>query len=286
MKDKVVMVTGATSGIGKVAATALASQGAHVAIVSRSEEKCQQVAKQIREHTNNSNVAYFVGDLSSLAEVRRVAQEFLAKYDRLDVLLNNAGAMFEQRRESIDGYEMTLALNHLNYFLLTHELLDLLKQTAETYGEARIVNVSSGAHEGAKPQSLLDDPQMKKKYSGIVRYCETKLANIMFTYELARRLKQTKVTVNTLHPGFVATHFGHEMKGWWTGLFKFVQRWFALSEERGAETSIYLATSPEMAGVTGKYFIKKRERKTTKGSYDEAAQKQLWRLSEELTGIA
>ena len=189
------------------------------------------------------------------------------------------------RKETVDGYEMTMALNHLSYFLLTNKLLDLLKRTAEKTGDVRIVNVSSGAHTGARKGINFDDFHSRESYSGFGKYSESKLANILFTYELARQLEGANVTTTVLHPGFVATGFGHNNSGLFGLIIKGAQRFLAMSPEKGAETMIYLATSPEVKGITGKYFEKKSESQSSNISHDEAMQKRLWELSEELTGI-
>ena len=216
-----------------------------------------------------------------MAEVRRAAAEFNARHNHLDVLVNNAGAMFTQRQETVDGYELTFSLNHLAYFLLTNLLLDTIKSSAP----ARIVNVSSDVHKGAKLN--FDDLQHQQSYGmgGINVYGESKLANILFTYELSRRLQGTGVTVNTLHPGVVRTGFGRNNSGLIRLIMPVIQR-FGISEEQGAQTSIYLASSPEVEGVTGKYFDKSKAIPSSPESYDESAQKRLWTVSEELTGLA
>lgn len=278
MKNKVILVTGGTSGIGKVAATELARMGASVVIVGRNHGKTAAIVEEIRAQTDNIRVDGLVADLSSLAEVRKLAADFKKRYQRLDVLLNNAGAVFTQRQVSADGYEMTFALNHLNYFLLTNLLLDVLKASAP----ARIVNVSSGAHTGGR----LDFSDLQsEKYSSWKAYSNSKLANVYFTYELARRLQGTGVTVNALHPGFVATNFGVSNGGFMQGIMKVAQLG-AISPEKGAQTSIYLASSPEVEGVTGKYFSDKKETRSSAISYDEAIAAQLWDVSEKLTGLA
>jgi retinol dehydrogenase-12 len=277
IKGKVCLVTGGTSGIGQVTARELARQGATVVFVGRNRQKCEETLNQIRQETGNPEVEYLLGDLSSLAGIRGVAQEFRQKHNRLDVLVNNAAGIFMERRESVDGIEMNLALNHLAYFLLTNSLLDLLKSSAPS----RVVNVSSEAH---KHMVLdFDDLQEKKRYRGFRAYSESKLANLLFTFELARRLERTGVTVNALHPGFVASNIfaGNGRVGW---LVRRIASVVALSTEAGAETSVYLATSPEVEGITGKYFVKKRAVAPSPASHDEAAARRLWAVSEQLTG--
>jgi NAD(P)-dependent dehydrogenase (short-subunit alcohol dehydrogenase family) len=273
----VVMVTGATNGIGFESAKALAGMGATVVGVGRNAQKCADSAAAITRATGNSQVEFLIADLSVQAQVRQVADEFRRKYDRLDVLLNNAGGYFAKREVSQDGVEMTWALNHLNYFVLTNELLDVLKASAP----ARIVNVSSGAHTGAKRINFAD-VEFKTGYSGWSAYSHSKLANVMFTCELARRLDGTKVTATVLHPGFVATSFGHNNGGLMRTGMNVVQKLVAKKPEQGAETSVYLASSPAVEGVTGKYFSSKQETKSSAASHDVGAQQRLWELSERM----
>jgi NAD(P)-dependent dehydrogenase (short-subunit alcohol dehydrogenase family) len=224
-------------------------------------------------------VVYLLADLSIQAEVRKLAGEFQARYDHLDVLLNNAGAIFLRRRESREGIEMTLALNHLNYFLLTGLLLDTLKQSAP----ARIINVSSAGHLGAS----IDFANLQMQagwYSGMEAYKRTKLCNVLFTYELARRLAGSRVTTNAVHPGLVATNIGRN-NGFLAWLFQPLIRFIAKSPKEGAETLIYLASSPEAEGVSGKYFANKRAVRSSANSHDEETARRLWQASAELTGI-
>lgn len=280
MQGKVIVVTGANAGIGKEAAKDLARQGAEVVLVCRSEAKGQEALDEIRRETGNEHVSLMVADMSSQASIRAFAAAFRKKYTKLDVLLNNAGLVNTERFTTVDGLEATFATNHLGYFLTTMLLLDLLKAS----GSGRIVNVSSGAHPQAGNGLDFDDLQHEKKYSGFAVYAQTKLANLMFTYELARRLEGTNVTVNALHPGVIASNFGQNTHGMMKFFVNFAAP-FMISPIKGAQTSIYLASSPEVAGVSGKYFANKRERKSSKASYDVAAQKRLWDLSEELTGL-
>ena len=277
LQNKVVMVTGATNGIGYEAAKVLAGMGATIIGVGRNPQKCADAAAQITRLTSNSKVEFLIADLSVQAQVRQLAKTFKQKYDRLDVLLNNAGAFFARREESTDGIEMTWALNHLNYFLLTDLLLDVLKANAP----ARIVNVSSDAHTGAKGINFAD-VEFKHGYSSWGAYGHSKLANVMFTYELARRLEGARVTANVLHPGFVATGFGHNNGSLMRVGMNVVQKIAAKKPEQGAATSIYLASSPEVEGVTGKYFSDNKETQSSTVSYDVDAQKRLWQLSEQM----
>jgi NAD(P)-dependent dehydrogenase (short-subunit alcohol dehydrogenase family) len=278
MSGKVCLVTGATAGIGEVTARELARLGAAVVVVGRSRPKCEETVRQIQQQTGSSAVDFLVADLSSQAEVRSLAAEFRQKYGRLDVLINNAGAFFDQRRETPDGIEMTLALNHLAYFLLTSLLLDVIKASAP----ARIINVSSEGHRGAVIN--FDDLQGQQKYGGFRAYCQSKLANLLFTFALAARLEGTRVTVNALHPGFVASNFfaGRGLLRW---LVRRIASLAALSPEDGASTTIYLATSPDVAGVTGEYFEKQRPRPSSPESHNQAAGARLWEVSEKLTGL-
>jgi NAD(P)-dependent dehydrogenase (short-subunit alcohol dehydrogenase family) len=283
MNGKIILITGATNGIGKISALELARMGAEIVLVSRNQSKLDKIAQEIKSATGNQRINTIQADLSSLKDIRKVAEIFLSQYERLDVLLNNAGAMFMSRKESVDGYEMTFALNHLNYFLLTDLLLDTLKKTAQEQGEARVVNVSSGAHSGAKID--FDDIQHKKSFTGFSVYGESKLMNVLFTYELTRRLEGTNVTANALHPGFVDTGFGQN-NGWIISfMLNIIQKLVAKSPENGAETNIYLASSPEVKGITGKYWVDKQQKNSSAASHDEAAQKRLWEISEELTEL-
>lgn len=278
MRGKVCLITGGTSGIGLITADALAQAGATVIIVGRSSEKTQLAVRTIQEKTGSQNVEFLLGDLSNQAEVRRMAADFHQRHHQLHVLINNAGAVFMSRRLSQDGIEMTFALNHLAYFLFTDLLLDLLMASAP----ARIINVSSAAH--ISQQINLSDLQNQHKYSSWKAYGQSKLANLYFTYELARRLDGTGVTVNALHPGFVATNFGRSNGGLFNPIFKLAQ-FAAISPVEGAKTSIYLATSPDVNGVTGKYFVKSKPVSSSPVSYDEKTARKLWEISQEMTGL-
>ncbi|MCB8966722.1 MAG: SDR family oxidoreductase [Ardenticatenaceae bacterium] len=278
MQGKICMVTGANAGIGKETALALARMGATVVMVARNAERGAAALADVRHQSGNGQVTLLLADLSSQASIRQLVTDFHAKYDRLHVLVNNAGAIFMQRQETVDGLEMTFALNHLNYFLLTNLLLDTLKASAP----ARIVNVSSGAHYGG--QIAFDDLQLRQNYRVFAAYSMSKLANVMFTYELARRLAGTGVTANCLHPGFVGSNFAKN-NGLLARLTMVLMRPFALSPEKGAETSIYLASSAAVDGVSGKYFTRKKPQKSSSASYDEAAAQRLWAVSAELTGL-
>lgn len=276
MTGKTVVVTGATNGIGEVTALELARMGARVIGVGRSPVKCADSAERIRRETSNPLVEFMVADLSLRAQVRQLAAQVLAKTDKLDVLVNNAGAYFTRRTESAEGIEMTWALNHLGYFLLTDLLLDALKASPA----GRVVNVSSDAHRMAAIR--FDDVQFRKGYSGFAVYGHSKLANVMFTYELARRLEGTTVTANVLHPGFVATGFGRNNGGLTDLAMRITSKFGARTPQQGAQTNIYLAASPDVQGVTGKYFTDQRAVKSSAASYDLAAAARLWALSEEM----
>jgi NAD(P)-dependent dehydrogenase (short-subunit alcohol dehydrogenase family) len=279
MHGKRCLVTGATSGIGFITAQALAQQGAAVVLVGRDPNRGAAAVERITHETGNDAVSLLLADLSSQSQIVQAAQEFHDHFDRLDILVNNAGALFAKRQLSVDGIEMTFALNHLGYFLLTHLLLDTIK--ASPY--ARIVNVASGAHRAGHID--FDDLQGERRYGGWRAYCQSKLANILFTYELAARLRGTGVTANVMHPGFVATNFGHNNSGLFAWLIRITQV-AALSPQQGAETIIHLATSPDVAGHTGRYFIKKRAVPSSKESYDKSIANRLWQISEDMVGLS
>lgn len=276
MQGKVCMVTGASAGMGKEAALELARMGATVVIVCRNKERGQIAQAEIQARSNNQKVDLILADLASQSSIREAAQQFKDKYQQLHVLVNNAGATFGKRRLNEDGLEMTFAVNHLAYFLLTNLLLDVIKTSAP----ARIINVSSDAH--AWGYLNFDDLQNERGYGGLKVYGQSKLANVLFTYELARRLQGSGVTVNCLHPGAVASNFGQQDAGL-LGVGLKIVRPFLISPERGARTAVYLATSPEVEGVTGKYFVNCKEHKSARASYDEITQKRLWEVSEQLT---
>jgi len=285
MNGKIVLITGATNGLGEVTAREIAKMGATVVIVGRNPEKTAHVAADIKTATGNDKVDTIIGDLSIMDGVRHVAQSFRDRYDELHILVNNAGALFTDRQITADGYEKTFALNHLNYFLLTHLLLDTLKATGTPDEKARIVNVSSDAHQMASID--WDDLQNSKSYgTGMAAYGESKLENILFTYELARRLdaEGANVTANALHPGLVSTGFGRN-NGFLSKLFMNLLKPFALNADQGAETQIYLATSPEVEGVTGTYFAKSKPATSNEASHKQADWERLWTISEELTGL-
>lgn len=275
--NKTILVTGATSGIGQETARALAERGRRVIIAARSEDKARDTVAGIRASTGNHEVDYLLADFTSLDSVRDLAAQFLQRYDKLDALVNNAGAYFLRRQESADGYEMTLAVNHLAPFLLT----DLLRERLQASAPARVVNVASDAHEQATMD--FDDLQFEQRYPSFGAYGRSKLANILFTYELARRLEGTGVTANAVHPGFVSTGMGSNNVPSWLGKgFRRLTSLFARDVVKGAETVIYLADAPEVAGISGKYFVDKTAVSSSPLSYDEAAAARLWDLSAQL----
>jgi NAD(P)-dependent dehydrogenase (short-subunit alcohol dehydrogenase family) len=268
------MVTGANSGIGKAIALGLAQMGAAVVMVCRSRERGEAARQDIIARTGSGSVDLLLADLSSQQSIRQLAQDFRAKYAQLHVLINSAGVNLMRRSVTVDGIERTFAINHLAYFLLTNLLLDVLKSSAP----ARIVNITSS---GQSPIQF-DDLQGERQYRGFQAYTQSKTANVMFTYELARRLEGAGVSVNAVHPGVVRTNLARDMNI----LFRLmlVVMWpFMAPPEKGAETALYVATSPEVEGVSGKYFARKKEARSSEASYDEAAAQRLWRASAELT---
>jgi retinol dehydrogenase-14 len=277
MTGKTVVVTGGTGGIGRATAAGLAALGATVGIVGRDQSRADAAAEEIR--AAGGEVDVFTADVSAQREVRRLAEQVLAAYPRLDVLVNNVGGYWATRHVTADGLERTFAINHLAPFLLTNLLLDRLVASAP----ARVVTVSSGAQ--AMGRINFDDLQQERGYNGQRAYNQSKLANVMFTYELARRLEGTGVTANVLHPGVVRTAFGQEDMGRWMRVMVPVARPFMKAPGEGARTSIHLAASPEVEGVTGRYFANSKPRDSSRVSYDEAAAARLWRVSADLVGL-
>jgi NAD(P)-dependent dehydrogenase (short-subunit alcohol dehydrogenase family) len=279
MAGKTVLVTGGTGGIGRATAAGLAAQGARVAITGRDAARTKAAAAEIAATTGNSAIDPFAADLSSQAEVRRLAQDILDTYPKLDVLVNNVGGIWATRRPTEDGLEHTFAVNHLAGFLLTNLLLDRLKASAP----ARIVTVASAVHSGGAID--FEDLQGEQGYTPGRAYGQSKLANVLFTYELARRLAGTGVTATVLHPGVVRTRFAAEDP---TPLFKIglpLIRPFLKTPEKGAATSIHLASSPMVEGATGQYFVDRKPANSSKASYDEAIAARLWQVSAELVGL-
>jgi NAD(P)-dependent dehydrogenase (short-subunit alcohol dehydrogenase family) len=279
MQGKICLITGGTNGIGKSTAQSLAQMGATVVIVGRNTQKTAQVVEEIRSATGNDTVDSLLADLSSQQDVRRLADEFKSKYSHLHVLLNNAGAVFMQRQLSVDSIEMTFAVNHLASFLLTNLLLDTIKASAP----ARIINVSSDAH--ARGKIEFDNLQGERDY-GANAYGNSKLATILFTMELARRTEGTGVTVNALHPGFVNTGFGKNNPGFLMKVIRAVVPLIARSPEKGAETSVLLASSPSVEVITGKYFYDSHMIPAAAQATDMAVAKKLWDASAEMVHLA
>ncbi|MFK7845456.1 MAG: SDR family oxidoreductase [Rhodothermales bacterium] len=279
MKGKVCIVTGANSGIGLETARGLAQAGATVVLACRNEQKGQEARADITSTTGNPNIHLMLVNLDEMASIRAFASAFKKDFNRLDVLVNNAGVIIPRRKTTVDGFEATFAVNHLAYFLLTHLLLDVLKATPK----ARIVNVSSDAHRAAKIDFA--DLQAENGYAGYKIYARSKLANILFTSELARQLTGQSPTVNSLHPGVVATNFAKGESSFFTFFFRLFSPFF-LSSTKGAQTSLYLATSPEVEGVTGKYFDRSAEKKPSAAASDQETAKRLYEISAKLTGVA
>jgi NAD(P)-dependent dehydrogenase (short-subunit alcohol dehydrogenase family) len=277
MEYKVVLITGGTSGIGKAAATALAAMGAEVVVAGRDRERGEAAVGEIRRESRSEKVSLMLADLAVQAEVRELADKFKARYDRLDVLVNNAGLIQSRRTETPEGIELTLAVNHLAPFLLTNLLLDLLKSSAPS----RIITVASEARRQAEID--LDDLQSERRYRAFPVYGMTKLANILFTYELAERLRKTGVVANCVHPGGVNTDFGNNNRSLGILLFRAIKP-FMRTSQRGADTVIYLASSPAAGEMSGKYLMDRKEVSPAQPR-DKGLQQRLWEVSEELTNL-
>ena len=275
MNGKVCLVTGATDGIGKVSARVLAELGAKVIIVGRNPEKSAIVLAELRSISGNENIDLLMADLAVMQEVRDLAEQVISRYDRLDVLLNNAGGYFTKHEITSDGLEMTFALNHMSYFLLTNKLMELLKYSAP----ARIVNVSSDAHYGVDME--FENLNGEQEYKAWKAYQKSKLANVLFTYELLKKVPGN-ITVNCLHPGFVATNFGHNNGGFFGPVLKIAQRISAIDPEEGAKTSIFLCSAPEVKGVSGKYFYKCQPKTSSRESRNMDTGKRLWKISSDI----
>jgi NAD(P)-dependent dehydrogenase (short-subunit alcohol dehydrogenase family) len=286
------MVTGANGGMGKVIARELARQEATVVMVSRDSAKGEEARREIMHATGNPSVGLLIADLSSQQAVRDLARQFRKRYSQLHVLVNNAGAHVQQRKLSVDGIEMNLAINHLSAFLLTNLLLGTLRSSAP----ARIVNVASQAMADARPVTLVgkprpatidfDDLQSEREFVPFEVYGRAKLAMLLTTYALARRLAGTGVTANALHPGIAATNIGDDIAPPLLRPFLGLIKPFLPTPERGAQTALYLATSPAVEGVSGRYFIREKETPSMPISYDEALQERMWTMSEQLTSLA
>ena len=279
MDGKLCMVTGATAGIGYYTALEIARMGGSIVIIGRDPMKCTSSVETIIESTGNQSVEYLLADLSSQAQIRAASKSFYERHDHLDVLVNNAGAFFLRRKFSVDGIEMTWAVNHLAYFLLTNLLFDALKASQG----ARVVNVSSGSHYNEHLD--FSDLELRKFYNPMQAYGRSKLANILFTYELARRMAGTGISSNALTPGRVATDIWKKVNRWLTPLINPVMQRIAQTPLEGAQTSIYLATSPEVEGISGKYYADKSPVRSSSVSYDVEAAQRLWEISLQMVGI-
>lgn len=279
MQNKTVVVTGGTNGIGLETARGLARAGADVHIIGRSQERIDAAVASIKASTDKGSIRGWKADLSSQASIHALAPRLLGALPRIDVLVNNAGALFMKRELSAEGVEMTWALNHLNYFTLTHLLLEAVKSAPA----GRIVNVSSAAH--LSGQIRFDDPEFRTGYAGFAAYSQSKLANVMFTNALARRLAGTGVTANSLHPGGVATGFAKNNGGLAMAFMGTVWKLFALSAEKGAATPVFLASSPTVAGQSGNYYVRSKSAPMSSAAADESAQERLWVMTAKQTGI-
>ncbi len=279
LNDNVALVTGANAGMGRAIATALARQGATVVLVCRDPGKGEEARRAIAQATGNPAIELLVADLASQGAIRAVVRQFRERHDRLHLLVNDAGAHIQERRLSPDGIELNLAINHLAAFLLTNLLLDILRASAP----ARIVNVAS-----ASMARTIDptDLQSARRFVPFEAYGRAKLATVLCTYALARRLAGSGVTVNALHPGITATAIVDDVAPPLARPFLGLLKRFLLTPEQGAQTALYLATSPAVAGVSGRYFVRERERRSVPSSYDVALQERLWASSVALTGLA
>ena len=275
MKNQVCIITGANSGIGKETALSLAKLGATVILLCRNYERGNIALKSIITESNNKNVELMLCDLSSQNSISDFISKFKNKYDSLNVLINNAGILLNKRTISVDGVENTFAINHLGPFILTNSLLDLLKSSSPS----RIINVSSSAHYRANFD--LDNMQGEKKYSSFEAYCKSKLYNVLFTYELSRKLAGSNVTVNCLHPGFIPTNLFANSSFFYKAIVKILSP-ILIDAKSGSKTSTYLATSKDVENITGKYFVKCKPKQSSKISYDKSDSKNLWDISEKL----
>ena len=275
LNGKICLVTGATDGIGKVSARVLAERGAKVIIVGRNPEKSATVLAELKSRSGNENIDLLMADLAVMQEVRDLAEQVISRYDRLDVLLNNAGGYFAKHEITSDGLEMTFALNHMSYFLLTNKLMELLQSSAP----ARIVNVSSDAHYGVDIE--FENLNGEQDYKAWKAYQKSKLANVLFTYELLKKAP-SDITVNCLHPGFVATNFGQNNGGFYGPVLKIAQRISAIDMEDGAKTSIFLCSASEVEEVSGKYFYKCQPKTSSRESRNMNTAKRLWQISSDM----
>ena len=279
IKEKIILITGATSGIGKAMVLQLAKYGANVILVGRNRPKGEKVLAELKQLTGNGNLDLMTADLSQLTEVRRLASEFKNRYDHLHILINNAGVFSTQRKITKDGFELNFAVNYLAPFLLTHLLLDLLKKSVPS----RIINVSSNLH--FRGHIYFDDLQLERNYSGFTAYSQSKLALTMFTYDLADYLKGTGVTVNCFSPGFTKTNLGNH-SNWYIRIPWKIVTLFLKPPEKGAETGVYLAVSPEVQSITGAYFRNKKQIKSSPETYDKTIRKKLWDITKAICNLS
>ncbi len=280
MKGKTVVITGGNAGIGKATAIELAKKGAEIVITSRSEDKAKAAVTEIKSASENDSIKYVLVDLSSQESVRKAAEELKVKFPKIDVLINNAGCYVSDLQLNVDGIEMQFATNHIGHFLLTNLILDNVKAA----GNARIINLSSIAHNSTRELNLDDINYEKEEYSGWKAYSRSKYCNILFTKELAKRLEKDGITVNAVHPGGVRTEIAEKNANWYTKLGWTIMKPFMITVEKGAATSIYLASSPDVSGKTGHYWVKSKQEWSNRPSQDEANWLALWNKSEELVG--
>lgn len=281
MKNKICLITGATSGIGKATAFKLADLGASLILLSRNEKKGEKICDQIKKRTNRPLAKFYKVDISSLKEVRNILERIKTDFEYIDVIINNAGARFDNYLKNDEGVELTFATNHLGHFLLTISLIEMLKKSTQ----GRIINVSSSAH--SRGNIEFDDIVAPEHYDRRLAYGRSKLANLYFTYELGSRLKNTNITVNAVDPGGVATNFSRNngLYPWLKHYLSYILQLRLISPEKAAETIVYLASSIEVTKTTGKYFFEKKEINSSPASYDRKAAEKLWHLSVNLTGV-
>jgi retinol dehydrogenase-14 len=281
MSERTCLITGSTSGLGKATALALARMGDRLILMGRNGEKLGRTRRDVARKSGNDKIGSCLCDLSVMSEVREAARRIEGDYDKIDVLVNNAGARFLRHERTGEGMEMTLATNHLGHFVLTLSLIDALKRS----GNGRIINVSSGTHSSGT--GVIDNVQSPENYDGRKQYANSKLANVLFTYALADRLSDTGITANAVNPGGVATNFARNngLKHWLKHRLYYLSKGKLLTPKRGAETIVFLASSEEVEGITGRYFENRKERESSAISYDKEVQARLWRVSAALSGI-
>lgn len=281
MKNKICLITGATSGIGKATSFKLADLGASLILLSRNEKMGENICDQIRNKNNSARAKFYKADISSMKNVREVSERIKSDFDHIDVLINNAGARYDKYLKNDEGIELTFATNHLGHFLLTISLIEMLKKSTQ----GRIINISSSAH--SRGNIKFDDIVAPEHYDRRLAYGRSKLANLYFTYELSSRLKNTNITVNAVDPGGVATNFSRNngLYPWLKHYFSYILQLRLISPERAAETILYLASSNDVKDITGKYFFEKKEISSSPASYDREAAEKLWQLGVNLTGV-